>query len=237
MTEEKVQRYDPIQRIYHWVNLTSLLILLWTGLTIYDLTILSVTPFSAFAKAAIGTEYTPLIFDLHRYSAFVLLGALLFHIGYDTGIRGIFWSELPSKADFRAQNIMAKNFLGLTKEYVKFHKYNPGQKMLHIGFAIAVPLIGATGFMLSANLRWLVPIWWFNVDFDFILYWARLAHDVITFVLVTLVVMHFYFSSRIENLPTFRSMVTGWVPKSYQEKHFAPSEEPEIIKVKSKGGE
>jgi cytochrome b subunit of formate dehydrogenase len=229
MVEERVQRYDIPQRIYHWVNLSSLLILLWTGLTIYNLNLFGVQPFSDFATMLIGQNYNPLIFDLHKYSAFILVGSLLFHILYDTGIRGIFWSELPKSADFRGFNVMAKNFLGRTKEYVKFPRYNPGQKMLHIGIAIVVVLIGATGWMMNANYRWLVPIWWLNLDFDFLLYWTRVLHDVLTFALVTMVVMHFYFAVRFENLPTFRSMVTGWVPKSYQEKHFSSTEEPEII--------
>ena len=229
MEEERVQRYNIVQRVYHWVNLAALLLLLWTGLTIYDLNILGVNPLSAFAAAIIGEAFTPLIFEIHRISAFVLLGALIFHIAYDTGIRGAFWSELPTKADFRAQNITAKNFLGLSKEYVKFPRLNPGQKMLHIGFAVVVLLIGATGFMLSANYRWLVPIWWLNIDFDLLFFWVRITHDLLTFALVAMVVMHFYFAARKENWPTFRSMVVGWVPKSYQEKHFASGEEPEII--------
>ncbi len=229
MTDERVRRHDIPQRVYHWVNLSSLLILLWTGLTIYDLNLFGLQPLSAFAQAVIGATYTPLIYDLHRYAAFTLLGSLIFHITYDTGIRGVFWSELPSRADFKAQNIMAKNFLGRSREYVKFHKYNPGQKMLHIGIAVVVILIGASGLMLSANYRWLVPVWFFNVDFDFLLYWTRVLHDVLTFALVAMVVMHFYFSARLENLPAFRSMITGWVPRHYQEKHFSSTEEPEII--------
>ncbi|MEE9585858.1 MAG: cytochrome b/b6 domain-containing protein [Nitrososphaerales archaeon] len=235
MMEERVQRYDIAQRAYHWVNLAALLLLLWTGLTIYDLNLLGVKPLSAFAAAVIGEVYTPLIFEIHRYAAFVLLGALMFHIVYDTGIRGVFWSELPSRADFRAQNITAKNFLGLSKEYIKFPRYNPGQKMLHIGFAAVVLLVGATGFMLSANYRWLVPIWWLNIDFDVLFFWVRITHDLLTFALVAMVVMHFYFAIRKENWPTFKSMVAGWVPKSYQEKHFAAGEEPEIIPAPDEG--
>ncbi len=229
LSGQTVQRYDSVQRIYHWVNLGALLVLLWTGLTIYDLNIFGTRPFSAFAAALIGDVFTPLMFGLHRYAAFALLGGLIIHIIYDTGIKGIFWSELPSKADLRAQNILAKNFLGISKEYVKFPKFNIGQKMLHIGFAIVIVLIGATGFMMSANYRFLVPIWWLPLDFDFILFWARVAHDVLTFVLITLVVMHFYFGVRRENIPTFKSMLSGKVPKEYHEKHFSSSEEPEII--------
>jgi len=231
MNEDRVQRHDVAQMTYHWVNLSSLLILLITGLTIYDLNIMGLRPFSAFFKAVLGgAPYNPLVFDLHRYAAFVLLGALIFHILYDTGVRGVFWSELPSRAELRAQNILAKNFLGLTKEYVRFHKYNPGQKMLHIGFAIVVPLIGATGFMLSANYRWLVPVWWFGVSFDLIQFWVRVTHNLLTYILVAMVVMHFYFAVRKENWPTLKSMFVGWIPKSYHEEHFAKGEEPEIIR-------
>lgn len=229
MSEQKVKRHDIIQRIYHWVNLGALLLLLWTGLTIYDLNILGVQPFSAFATLLIGDVFTPLIYEIHKYAAFALLGGLIVHIVYDTGIRGVFWSELPNKADIKGMIIMGKSFFGLTKEYIKFHKYNPGQKMLHVGFAFVIPLIGATGFMMSANYRFLVPIWWLPLDFDFVLYWSRVAHDMLTFVLVALTTMHFYFGARKENWPTFRSMVTGVVPKDYQEKHFSPNEEPEII--------
>jgi cytochrome b subunit of formate dehydrogenase len=230
--DDKVKRYDKPQRAFHWVNLLALLILLGTGLTIFDLSIVGFQPFSAIAQALVGDVYTPLMFDLHIYAAFGLLGAFIFHLAYDTGIRGIFWSELPGKGDFRGFNVMAKNFLGISDEYIKFHKYNPGQKMVHIGIAIVVVLIGATGFMLSADYRWIVPIWWLNLDFDFVLFWARSLHDLLTFVLIALVVMHFYFAVRKENWPTFVSMVSGWVPKSYQAKHFSKTEEPEIIPAK-----
>ena len=236
MVEEKVVRYDIFQRVYHWVNLASLLILLWGGLTIFDLNILGVRPFSAIAQAVIGQNYTPLVADLHKYASFILLGSLIFHIGYDTGIKGLFWSELPSKAELKAQNIMAANFLGRSKVYVKFHKYNPGQKMLHIGFAFVILLIGATGLMLSANYRWMVPVWWLNIDFDFLNYWTRVIHDLLTFVLITMVIMHFYFAVRRENLPSFKSMIVGWVPKSFQDQHFAKGEEPELIIPKSEAG-
>ena len=236
MSNQTVQRYDFAQRIYHWVNLGALLALLWTGLTIYDLKILETRPFSSFAAILIGDIYMPLIQNIHNTAAFVLLGSLIIHIIYDVGIKGIFWSELPSKSDFRAQNILAKNFLGVSKEYVKFPKYNIGQKMLHIGFAVVIVLIGATGFMMSANYRFLVPIWWLNIDFDFLFYWVRITHDILTFVLITMVTMHFYFGTRKENWPTFKSMITGKVPKDYQEKHFSSSEEPEIIPAPKEEG-
>ena len=236
MSNQTVQRYDFAQRMYHWVNLGALLALLWTGLTIYDLKILETRPFSSFAAILIGDIYMPLIQNIHNTAAFVLLGSLIIHIIYDVGIKGIFWSELPSKSDFRAQNILAKNFLGVSKEYVKFPKYNIGQKMLHIGFAVVIVLIGATGFMMSANYRFLVPIWWLNIDFDFLFYWVRITHDILTFVLITMVTMHFYFGTRKENWPTFKSMITGKVPKDYQEKHFSSSEEPEIIPAPKEEG-
>lgn len=229
MTEERVKRYDIPQRVYHWVNLSSLLVLLWTGLTIYDLNLFGIQPLSSFARTAFGAAYTPIIYDLHRYAAFTLLGALIFHVTYDTGIRGVFWSELPSRAELRANSILTKSFLGMSKQYVKFHKYNPGQKMLHIGIALVIVLIGASGLMMSANYRWLVPIWFLNVNFDLVLYWTRVLHDVLTFALVAMVVMHFYFAVRLENIPEFKSMFTGWIPKHYAEKHFSPTEEPEII--------
>ena len=236
MSTQTVQRYDFAQRMYHWVNLGALLALLWTGLTIYDLKILEIRPFSSFATILIGDVYTPLMQNIHNTAAFVLLGSLIIHIIYDVGIKGIFWSELPSKGDLRAQNILAKNFLGVSKEYVKFPKYNIGQKMLHIGFAVVIVLIGATGFMMSANYRFLVPIWWLNIDFDFLFYWVRITHDILTFVLITMVTMHFYFGIRKENWPTFKSMITGKVPKDYQEKHFSSSEEPEIIPAPKEEG-
>jgi len=229
MSSQKVKRHDVFQRVYHWVNLGALLLLLWTGLTIYDLNILGIRPFSSFAIILFGDTFTSFVYEIHRYAAFTLLGGLIFHVLYDTGIRGVFWSELPSKADLRGMNIMAKNFLGISKEYVKFHKYNPGQKMLHIGIAIVIVLIGATGFIMSANYRFLVPIWWLPVNFDFVLYWSRITHDLLTFALIALTTLHFYFGARKENWPTFRSMISGVVPKEYQEKHFSSTEEPEII--------
>ncbi len=232
MSDERVQRYDAPQRVFHMVNLIGMFILLGTGLTIYNLTFLGYQPFSEFAKAMFGEVYMPLIYDMHILGAFTILGALLFHILYDTGIKGVFWSELPGRADFRGFGIMAKNFLGLSKDYIKFHKYNPGQKITHVMIALVVVLIGATGFIMSANYRWMVPIWWLNLDFDFVLYWARVAHDLLTFTLVTLVLMHFYFSMRKENFTAGKSIITGWIPKSFQEAHYAATEEPELIPAK-----
>ena len=236
LSNQTVQRYDLIQRIYHWANLGALLVLLWTGLTIYDLNIFGTRPFSSFVTTLVGENFMPLIFGLHIYAAFALLGGLIMHIIYDTGIKGIFWSEIPSKADFKAQNILAKNFLGISKEYVKFPKFNIGQKMLHIGFAIVIVLIGATGFMMNADYRFLVPIWWLPLSFDFISFWARYIHDMLTFVLITMVVMHVYFGVRRENAPTFKSMFSGTVPKEYQEKHFSSSDEPELIPAPDEEG-
>ncbi|MFC1754523.1 cytochrome b/b6 domain-containing protein [Thermoproteota archaeon] len=229
MSSQEVKRHDIFQRAFHWVNFGALLLLLWTGLTIYDLNILGIQPFSAFAILLIGDVFAPLIFEIHKYAAFALLGGFIFHVLYDTGLRGVFWSEIPSKADLRGMNIMAKNFLGISKEYVKFHKYNPGQKMVHIIIAIVVVLIGMTGFIMSANYRFLVPIWWLPLNFDFVLYWSRIAHDVLTFVLITLTALHFYFGARKENWPSFISMFSGVVPKEYQENHFSATKEPEII--------
>ena len=163
MVEERIHRYDIPQRAYHMVNLIAMFILLGTGLTIYDMSILGYRPFTAIAEAIFGQVYNPPIFQFHIYAAFILLGALIFHILYDVGIKGVFWSELPSRADLGGFGIMAKNFLGLSKVYVKFPKYNVGQKIVHISIALVMVLIGATGFMMSANYRWLVPIWWLKM--------------------------------------------------------------------------
>jgi thiosulfate reductase cytochrome b subunit len=199
MKKYLLQRREPAQIAYHWINFASILVLGSTGLAIY-----------------FGTGATDSLFAWHLWAAWVLIAALIFHVWYST----VSWKRFDRMWATRAELRQAAARLRSGAAPVKHGHYKVEQILFH--WFIAVDVIGLilTGLVLWKPARmWVGPLWlpW---GWDAI-YVARLLHDVFTFVLVAAVIAHVYFALCVpKNWMFLKSMLRGTVPlDEYAKEH------------------
>lgn len=203
----RVKRYNKIQIFEHWFYLIILVILFFTGFMIYKEGYF----FSTFPSLVnVGLR---LIVSYHWYFMVIIIGLSIFHIIYDVFILNLIREVSFNRADLKNFRLITKNFFGLAKDYPNLEKLHPMQKMLHWAIAITLVALGFTGLTIwSPFMEFTKAIglgyWeeWLDI------YNSRYLHDLFTFILVGLMVGHFYFSTLIpSNWKVFRGMTRGWI--------------------------
>lgn len=205
MVFEQITRYDKIQIVVHWLFLVFLFALFLTGFIIFKLDYLP-------------TLYPPLRevglrewVAYHWYFVIALLELGLFHILYDSIIIRKFQDALFSRADLENLKTIARNFFALTKEYPRLQKLHPMQKMFHWAIFAVIFLLGFTGLTVWEPFFGFIRASGLGYFEDWLyIYNSRYLHDLLTFVLMALMIGHFYFSTLIPtNWRVFRGMTHG----------------------------
>ncbi len=202
---EETKRYDKVQIIIHWLFLILLFALLLTGLFIFknDYFILLYPP--------IGEINLRLLVAYHWYISIALLDLALIHIFYDSIIIRKIGSVWITKIDINNLLTITKNFFVITKDYPKLKKLHPMQKIFHLGLVIVIFLLGFTGLTIwEPFLTFLRNIGFGSIENWLDIYESRYLHDLLTFLLIALLIGHFYFSVLVPtNWKVFRGMTRG----------------------------
>ncbi len=199
--EQYIIRHSLIDRFFHWVSAISVLVLLLTS----------------FLPIA-GIKFSWV--TLHWVFGIILTGAITFHI-----IRAIFCQDIGSMwfglKDIK-ESIATLAWLLRMKGWalVKSGKYSPAQKMMHHGVSLFVLLTIVTGLLMMVKID--TPLWernpyWLSDQNWGIVY---VSHGAAALFLMSIVMIHIYFSLRPEKLMYTRSMISGWLSnKEFLDNH------------------
>ncbi|MBI5167824.1 MAG: cytochrome b/b6 domain-containing protein [candidate division NC10 bacterium] len=210
--EELVYRYTVPQRLFHWANALSVLTLTITGLAIYS------PGYFSFLNIRTVTW-----FSIHVYTVAFLLLLIIFHIVYDSFVLDRFSNMWFGKDERRRLGLILKNFFGLTREYPKYSKFNPGQILYHWAIALNLLALFLTGIVIWKPLRFLFPLRLLGLGWEFT-FINRILHDLFTATLLALWIGHIYFGLFIkENWKEAASVLKGTVPlPEYEKYHESP---------------
>lgn len=177
-TPERVLRHKLVDRIYHWVMATTVLILLGTALLPLTSEMLST---GSWPKRSVAFGESTLLglpidwLTVHWTAGFVLMFIVLYHI-----VRATIWlsfkSMLVGPSDAVATVKAAIWMAGKEgAQPVKPGKYPLAQKLYHHGIAFMILTLCVSGFLMIRKIiipSWLNQ-WWVNGPIGEALSWAH----------------------------------------------------------------
>jgi Ni/Fe-hydrogenase 1 B-type cytochrome subunit len=184
----RLLRYEVGARLYHWANTLLVIGLATSGVAL-------------FSAGSLGAGPWLLI---HEIFAVLFVVGLLVHAVAAPG-RGDGRSMWFEARDVRDLRVIAANFLGRTRDYPAFGKYDPLQKIFHAFLALLSALLVLSGIYLSISAEA-----WATFSHNWMRS-MRLTHDLGAFVFIAIVVGHVYFGIIRVNWPRLVSMFTGRV--------------------------
>lgn len=182
----RVMKYEFGARLYHWAN--SVLVL---GL--------AVSGVALFAPGSLGRGPWLLIHEIFAV-AFIVLLVVHIVVAPRRGEGRSMWFDARDARDLR---LIASNFLGRTRSYPAFGKYDPLQKLYHAFLTLL-----AIGTIFSGAYLLLSADAWAAFSHAWMRY-MRIVHDVAGFAFLAILVGHFYFGVIRVNRPQLLAMWTG----------------------------
>ncbi len=182
----RVLRYEIGARLYHWGNTVLVIGLAVSGVAL-------------FSPGEFGPGPWLLI---HELFAVLFVFALLLHIvlAPQRGDGRAMWFNARDVRDLR---VIAANFLGRTRDYPAFGKYDPWQKIYHAFLTLL-----AAGLILSGTYLFIGAEAWATFSHVW-MRGMRLVHDATGFAFIAILIGHIYFGIIRVNWPLLVSMVTG----------------------------
>jgi cytochrome b subunit of formate dehydrogenase len=182
----RLLRYEIGARLYHWGNTLLVIGLALSGVAL-------------FSPGSLGRSSWLL---LHEVFAVLFVLALALHIvvAPRRGDGRSMWFDARDPHDLR---VIAANFLGRTREYPAFGKYDPWQKIFHAFLTLL-----SAGLIFSGAYLFLSAEAWTTFSHA----WMRLMrvlHDVGAFAFIAILIGHVYFGIIRVNWPRLVSMCTG----------------------------
>ncbi len=191
-TATRIVRFDTVQRTAHWINALLFGILMVTALPLY------------FGSIAGVVGRRALVEQIHLWAGIALPVPLLISLLGPWGAQ--------FRRDLRRINVWTRDEVAWLKALGRkapqvVDKFNPGQKLNAIFTGAAIVVMLATGAMLK----------WFRF---FPLEWrtgATFVHDVFAFAIFIVVAGHVLFA--LTHPESLRSMIRGWVTKTWAARH------------------
>ncbi len=144
-TQQLFRRFSILDRIEHWVFITSFLTLGLTGLVQRY----SESPISqAIIRGLGGIEMTR---SIHHVAAILMMLSVIYHIGavvYKIYVRRVRMSMLPTPYDFSAAWDTVKYFLGIRKHPAQQGRFTFEEKVEYWAVVWGTIVMGLTGFMM-----------------------------------------------------------------------------------------
>lgn len=184
--DARVLKYEVGARLYHWGNLLFVLGLALSGVAL-------------FAPGSVGRGPWLLVHEIFAIAFIVALGMHIV-LAPRRGDGRSMWFEARDVRDLRA---IAANFLGRTRSYPAFGKYDPLQKLYHTFLTLlSAGLIFTGAYLVLSAEAWATfsHAWMRNM---------RMVHDVTAFAFLAILVGHVYFGVIRVNWPQLVSMWTG----------------------------
>ena len=200
---ERVARHALVDRLYHWLMAITVLVLM-------------------------GTAFLPILgikfqwIEIHWISGVLLAVLVLIHV-----VRAIFWQDWRSVTigvsdGYDIWRGMCRTIGGGGAPPARPGKYDPLQKLYHLGIAVLVLAVVGSGLLMLLKID--TPLWrrdpyWFSNDTWGVIY---AVHGFAAMGMVTMVMIHIYFALRPDEWHLTCSMFRGWISrKEYSEHHDA----------------
>ena len=182
----RIHKYEIGARLFHWGNL-----LFVAGLAVSGLAL--------FTPGTLGRAPWLLI---HELFAAGFIAALLLHV-IVAPLRGEGRSMRFEIRDWKDLKRIAANFLGRTRDYPSFGKYDPWQKIYHAQLTLlcAALIFSGVYLVLSAQV-------WATYSHNWMRS-MRLLHDIGAFTFLAIILGHIYFGIIRVNWPQLMAMITG----------------------------
>ena len=182
----RIIRYEIGARLYHWGNSLLVLALAVSGIALFSPGLLGGAPWLL----------------LHEVLAILFMIGLALHVvvAPKRGEGRSMWFDAQDGRDLR---VIAANFLGRSREYPAFGKYDPWQKIYHAFLTLLAAMLVFSGMYLLLNTEaWMTfSHAWMRV--------MRVLHDVGAFAFVAILLGHIYFGLIRANWPQLVSILTG----------------------------
>ena len=187
----RVLRFDRVQRIVHWANAALFSSLMFTAIPLY---------FGSFFGVVLPRH---LIEMIHLWSGLALpIPVIVSLIGP--------WGR-SMRLDVRRMNYWTREEIRwmrtLGRSSLRADKFNPGQKLNAIFVAASILVMLVTGSMLQ----------WFRFFSVSLRSGATFVHDVFAWAIFVVVIGHVVMA--LTHRDALRSIVKGWVSRSWAERH------------------
>ena len=184
----EVHKYDLGARLYHWGNAIFVIVLIVSG-----------------AALLVPGSLRPVVITWLRthelFAGLFTAGVIIHAVAAPLlGDGRSMWIDLR---DWRDVRTIAANFLGRTRDYPCFGKYDPLQKLYHAFLTLATVAVVITGIFLALSAETLAH---FSHSW---LRWMRLIHDVAGVTFCAFVLGHIYFGLIRANWPELRAIFSG----------------------------
>jgi Ni/Fe-hydrogenase b-type cytochrome subunit len=207
-----VIRHHPVVRITHWINAVALIVMIGSGLQIFN-------AYPAFAR--IGETFCCYPFAGQRIPAAFTFGAWLagarnwhFAMMWVLIINGLVylgfiylhgeWRDLvPRRGVIRDAGQMIRFYLARRKDHPRQGKHNALQRLAYFSMPViaAVAVVSGIAIWKPVQLSWLTAMFGGYV-------WARYWHFVAMIAIVALTVIHVFMVFSVDPW-SIRSMITG----------------------------
>lgn len=201
----RLVRHALIDRLFHWLSAATVLVLLATALL-----------------PILGIEFAWV--TIHWVTGLILGVLVVLHI-----VRAVFWQDLRSMwislGDIRDGWAALRSALRLSPAESRIAgKYSLAQKAIHHAFTVVVLTAIGTGLMMLVKIDtpwWERDPYWVGDDVWGVVY---VLHDLTSLCLVTMIILHVYFSLRPEKIHLLRSMILGWISAGEYDKYYERSD-------------
>jgi cytochrome b subunit of formate dehydrogenase len=206
-TPPHVPRHSLASRLYHWIMAASMLTLLFTAFL---------------PKLGVELDWVP----IHWIAGAVLTVAVVYHIVV-ASLWQDFWSIWPDRADLVDAWRRFQRFLGRPAlPPRRFPKYPLENKLYHGAIIITGLTSIVTGVFIIPRVRTIFfprnPYLFSDTTWGFI----YVLHGLAGVGLIALVIVHVYFAIRPEKRAITKSMIFGWMDRSFYLKHYDPERWP-----------
>lgn len=197
MVKQMEDRHSIWLRLFHWINMIAITMLILTGFYIH-----APQSFRLFSNMDIARS-------IHFALAYVLCISYVCRIYYAivaNDAKNIIYDPIK---DTKKLPSMIKYYLFLEDDHPFYGKYNPGQKAMYTGLIFMVLVMAITGFIMYKPLTFGFMAGWLG---GFLV--VRMIHYIFTWLFVLCIMAHLYLDIA-EGLPVLKSMFTGKIPADF----------------------
>lgn len=220
---ERIERYQPGQRLYYFAVAVASIVLLISGLALLQDGLLGSAPLISWVS-------------WHVIGAAVIIVGLIAHVGIAVTV-GDFWGMGVTRADAKRFGKSVKQFFGGGSELPRYGKYSPTVKILHWSNAILMLVLIVSGIIM---LRTIDMPWWAATLSPFGLSESAVAltyvfHGVAAGLWVGVAILHLYFA--VHSWDVSRSIFNGTLSRETFEQYYDPmSWRPDNVSIVANDG-
>jgi cytochrome b subunit of formate dehydrogenase len=197
---ERVIRHTALDRLYHWLMASCVLILMATAFL-----------------PILGIKFEWL--DTHWITGVVLAALIVIHI-----IRALFFQDWRNMwiglQDLREMGRDLARLFGSRIAPPKPGKYDASQKLYHLGVAVIVLSVVCSGLLMLLKID--TPLWRRNPYLFSADTWGAIyvIHGMAAMTIVAIVIIHLYFTLMPHGWYMLRAMVRGWISREEYTRHY-----------------